>query len=98
MVTIGGTIERTMENLVSVSELRQNAARILKRVGANGQPCVVISRSKPVAVILGARAYEAMRRQILDLERAELVRAVKASEAEHRAGKTKVLRSLRDLD
>jgi hypothetical protein len=30
-------------------------------------------------------------------ERERLVRDVKAGEAEHRAGKTKVLRSLRDL-
>ena len=86
-----------MNQLVSISDLRQNAARVLRQVGANGEPCVVLSRSKPVAVILNPKAYEAMRKRIITLERAELVRDVEEGMREHRAGKTKVLRSLRDL-
>lgn len=87
-----------MENLISISQLRQNTARLLKQLGANGEPCIVLSRSKPVAVILNPKAFEAMRKRMIAMERAELVRAVKEGMAEHRAGKTKVLRSLRDLD
>ena len=86
-----------MENLVSISQLRQNAARVLKQVTANGEPWIVLSRSKPVAVILNPRAYEAMRKRLMELERAELARDVEEGMREHRAGKTKVLRSLRDL-
>ena len=86
-----------MENLVSVSQLRQNAARVLKQVTAEGEPCIVVSRSNPVAVILNPRTYETMRKRIIELERAELARDVEEGMRELKAGKAKVLRSLRDL-
>ena len=57
----------------------------------------MVSRDRAVAVMMSPRTFKALRRRIRDLERAELVREVAEAEAEYRAGKSKVLRSLRDL-
>jgi antitoxin StbD len=84
-------------NLLSIADLRQNAARALRRAGSNGEPCVILSRSKPVAVILSPEAYEEMHRRLVELERAEIVQDVREGVKEHRPGKSKKLRSLRDL-
>ncbi len=86
-----------MNEFISVSQLRQNVARILKQVQANGEPCVVVSRSRPVAVLLSPDAYEAMARRLRELEEAELLRVVEEGEREFRAGKARRLRSLRNL-
>ena len=86
-----------MNQLISVSELRQSVARVLKQAQVNGEPCVVVSRSRPVAVILSADAYQAMRNRLRELEEAELLHAVREGEREFRAGKARRLRSLRDL-
>jgi prevent-host-death family protein len=84
-------------NHLSVADLRQNAARVLRQAGSNGEPCVVLSRSKPVAVILSPQAYEEMRGRLLQLERAEIAQDVREGMKEHRAGKSKKLRSLKHL-
>ncbi len=86
-----------MNQLISVSQLRQNAARILKEAQANGEPWVVVSRSRPVAVILSPDAYQAMQKRLRELEEAELARVVEEGEREFRAGKARRLRSLRHL-
>lgn len=86
-----------MEGFISVTRLRQNAARVLKEAQANGEPCVVVSRSRPVAVILSPDAYQAMRNRLRKLEEAELLRVIEEGEREYRRGKARRLRSLRDL-
>jgi prevent-host-death family protein len=84
-------------NQLSLADLRQNAGRVLRRAGSNGEPCVILSRTKPVAVVLSPGAYEEMRSRLAELERAEIVQDVRQGMKEYRAGKSKKLRSLKDL-
>ena len=86
-----------MNSVISISALRQNAAKILRQAGSGNEPCIVVSRSKPVAVILSADSYEALQNRLRDLETADIAKDVRAGLKEHRAGKSKVLRSLRSL-
>lgn len=82
---------------MSVSQLRQNVARVLKETQANGEPCVIVRRSRPIAVILSPKAYREMQRRLRKLERSQLLRMVREGEQEYRRGKARRLRSLRDL-
>lgn len=86
-----------MNRLVGISELRQDAARLLKRVQADREPWVILSRSRPVGVLMGPEAYEEMRERLRQLQEEALLHDVEASEAEFRAGKARRLRSLKDL-
>ncbi|MCX6618181.1 MAG: type II toxin-antitoxin system Phd/YefM family antitoxin [Acidobacteria bacterium] len=86
-----------MQKVVSVSDLRQNAAKLLGEVQGNHDPCLILSRSRPVAVLMSATAFEEMQERLRRLEEAELLRVVEEGEAEFRAGKARRLRSLKDL-
>ena len=44
--------------LIPVTDLRQDAAAILKRVESSSQPLVITQRGRSVAVMLGVDAYE----------------------------------------
>jgi prevent-host-death family protein len=76
-------------NQLRLADLRLNTARLLRRAGSNGEPCVILSRAKPVAVILSPGAYEEMRSRLAELERAEIVQDVRQGMKEYRAGKSK---------
>lgn len=86
-----------MQKLVSVSALRQNAAKLLGELQRDHEPCLILSRSRPIAVMMSAAAFEEMQERLRRLEEAELLRVVEQGEAEFRAGKAHRLRSLKDL-
>ncbi|MGB9661638.1 MAG: type II toxin-antitoxin system Phd/YefM family antitoxin [Moorellaceae bacterium] len=70
---------------VGVTEIRQNASAILKRVLETGKPAVILQRSKPVAYIIDASSYESI---LQKLEKAELLmRAAETKEALRRAAR-----------
>ena len=45
-------------NILPVSDLRQNAAKILKKLRDNKEPIVITQRGRAAAVIIGIEAYE----------------------------------------
>jgi len=45
-------------NIIPVSDLRQNAANILKQLRKNTDPLVITQRGRAAAVIIGVEAYE----------------------------------------
>lgn len=51
-------------HIVNVTDIRQNASKIITRVVESGEPAVVLQRSKPVVYIVGASAYEEMLRKL----------------------------------
>lgn len=70
---------------VGVTEIRQNASAVIKRVLETRMPAVVLQRSKPVAYIIDASSYESTLKK---LEKAELLmRAAETKEALRRAAK-----------
>jgi len=44
--------------ILPVSDLRQNAAKILKKLRDNKEPIIITQRGRAAAVIIGVEAYE----------------------------------------
>jgi len=45
-------------NIIPVSDLRQDAAKILKQLQKNKEPLIITQRGRAAAVIIGVEAYE----------------------------------------
>jgi prevent-host-death family protein len=45
-------------NILPVSDLRQDAAKILKKLRDNDEPIVITQRGRAAAVMIGVEAYE----------------------------------------
>ena len=45
-------------NILPVSDLRQNTAKILKKIRENKEPIIITQRGRAAAVIIGVEAYE----------------------------------------
>ena len=45
-------------NIIPVSELRQDAAKILKKLQSDKDPLIITQRGRAAAVMLGVNAYE----------------------------------------
>ena len=45
-------------NIIPVSDLRQDAAKILKQLRENKEPFIITQRGRAAAVIIGVKAYE----------------------------------------
>ena len=50
--------------ITNITEIRQNASKIIARVVSNKEPTVVLQRSKPVAYILEASFYESLQKEL----------------------------------
>ena len=49
---------RKLMNILPVSDLRQDAAKILKKLRENNEPIIITQRGRAAAVIIGVEAYE----------------------------------------
>ena len=67
-------------NIIPVSDLRKDAAKILKRVGDSKEPVVITQRGRAAAVLLSVEAYERSERD------RELLRLLAKGEKEIEAG------------
>jgi prevent-host-death family protein len=45
-------------NLIPVSDLRQDAAKVLKQLRGNKDPLIITQRGRAAAVLVGVEAYE----------------------------------------
>jgi prevent-host-death family protein len=45
-------------NILPVSDLRQDAAKVLKKLKDNKEPIIITQRGRAAAVIIGVEAYE----------------------------------------
>ena len=45
-------------NIIPVSDLRQDAANILKKLKKNNEPLIITQRGRAAAVMIGVEAYE----------------------------------------
>ena len=68
-------------NIIPVSDLRQAAAKVLKRVRDSEEPLVITQRGRAAAVMLSVEAYERSERDM------ELLRLLVKGEKEIEAGK-----------
>jgi prevent-host-death family protein len=49
---------RKLSNIIPVSDLRQDAANLLKQLNKNKEPLIITQRGRATAVIIGVDAYE----------------------------------------
>jgi prevent-host-death family protein len=68
-------------NIIPISDLRQDAAKVLKRVKESKEPLVITQRGRAAAVMLSVEAYEESERG------RELLRLLAKGEKEIEAGK-----------
>ena len=47
-----------LTNILPVSDLRQDAAKVLKKLRNNQEPIIITQRGRAAAVIIGVEAYE----------------------------------------
>ena len=47
-----------LSNIIPVSDLRQDAANILKKLRNSNEPLIITQRGRATAVIIGVEAYE----------------------------------------
>lgn len=59
--------------ITNVTEIRQNANKIIARVVEEKEPTIVLHRSKPVAYIVEASTYENLQRKLEEAEKLEKV-------------------------
>ncbi|MDP3974248.1 MAG: type II toxin-antitoxin system Phd/YefM family antitoxin [Candidatus Daviesbacteria bacterium] len=57
-----------MINTVSITDLKQNTADVVKRVKITGKSVLIIQRSEPSAVLVDPNYYEILEKSLEDLE------------------------------
>jgi prevent-host-death family protein len=70
----------TIPNIVPISDLRQDAAGIIKRATASDEPVVITQRGRASAVLQSTQAYERTQREN------EILRLLARGDAEIEAG------------
>jgi len=68
-------------SIVPITDLRQDATAIVKRVNSSGQPIVITQRGRAAAVMVSMEAYEHSQHEL------ELLRLLARGEKEIEAGK-----------
>jgi len=76
--------------IVSVTDVRQDATKLIKHAQTVGEPVLVLQRSKPAAYLVDARQYEAMQEDLKRLRHAAFWGDVTAASDEYRTGEGRV--------
>lgn len=70
----------TVPKIIPISDLRQDAAGIIKRATGTGEPVFITQRGRAAAVMVSAQAYERTQHEL------EILRLLARGEAEIEAG------------
>ncbi|MCU0597643.1 MAG: type II toxin-antitoxin system Phd/YefM family antitoxin [Desulfobacterales bacterium] len=49
---------RKLSNIIPISDLRQDTAKLLKQLNKNKEPLIITQRGRATAVMIGVEAYE----------------------------------------
>ncbi|MDI6632305.1 MAG: type II toxin-antitoxin system Phd/YefM family antitoxin [Bacillota bacterium] len=49
--------------IISITELRQDASKVIKLAASSKEPVLIVQRSNPVAYLIDAETFERMKRQ-----------------------------------
>ncbi len=80
-VQLGGGKMGKLSNIIPVSDLRQDAAKLLKQLQNDKEPLIITQRGRATAVMLGVDAYEKLEHD------KEILRLLTKGEREIEAGK-----------
>ena len=70
----------SVPKIVPISDLRQDASNIVKRLAASREPVIITQRGRAAAVIVGVQAYEQTQHEL------ELLRLLAAGEKDIASG------------
>ncbi len=70
----------TMPNIVPISDLRQDAAGVIKRAAASDEPVFITQRGRASAVLVSSSVYQRTQHEL------EILRVLARGEAEIAAG------------
>lgn len=94
-------------DMFNITEVRQNASKIISQVLKTREPVVLLQRSKPVAYIIEARAFEEIQDKAKKAEQYEKIESTKNAlqrlaklrgEMEVQPDSTPLIRQLREGD
>jgi len=80
-VVQGVTIMTKIPNIIPITDLRQAASSVLKRVKSSRQPVVITQRGRAAAVVVSMEAYEKSQKEM------EILRLLARGETEIETGK-----------
>ncbi len=75
-----------MKNIIPVSDLQRQAARILIDVNASSEPIIITQRGRPTAVLISAERYAQIEEDLELLDDLELAQMLQQAERELLAG------------
>jgi prevent-host-death family protein len=81
---------------VPISDFRQRAAEIINAV-REGEPALLLQRSKKVAYLVGSEHYERDQAELAALRRGLFLAEVREAEGEYRAGATATFEDIEAL-
>lgn len=63
-----------MINTISITELKQNVAGVIKNLKDKGEPVLVLQRSEPAAILVDPDYYESLEQALEDLNDLRVIR------------------------
>ncbi|MGH2370648.1 MAG: type II toxin-antitoxin system Phd/YefM family antitoxin [Chloroflexota bacterium] len=76
--------------IVNITEVRQDATKLIEHAKTSKQPVLVLQRSRPAAYLVDAGEYDRMQAELKRLRHEQFWQDVAEAETEYRAGKARV--------
>ena len=92
-------MKRNIPYLIGMGELQRHAADIIRRLHSRHKEGFVVSHNEPQAVLMSLNRYEQLtaHEEARKKEEDEVLAIIQESDEAYRQGKTKILKSLKDL-
>ena len=71
-----------MKNIIPITDLQRQAAQVLSDVNASSEPIIITQRGRPSAVLLSARRYAEIEKELASFDAIELERLIAEGESE----------------
>lgn len=88
---------QTLPNIASVRDMQRNYKTLFTIIKQTKKPLYLLSNNKPQVVVLDINFFENILQKMRVLEEQIVLDIVEEGLAEYKKGKTKVLKSLKDL-
>ena len=82
---------------IGVTDLRQRTAAVLDEIAGSAEPVAILQRSRKIAYLVDAAAYDADMAELASMRRQLFLREVREAEAEYAAGPAKDYEDVEEL-
>lgn len=86
-----------MTKKITIARFCEDVAEVLEDVKECSGPVTITERSRPIAVLMGFESFLALQRRLQELEEIQLQQIVTQGRQEHKQGRTRRIKSLREL-